>query len=87
MQVANITHAKITPMERIEKPLVDPVALREAVINAVVHNDYTKEVPPLFEIFSDRMEITNYGGLVEGWVEGWVNRGETLLIRDKEFLN
>ena len=53
-------------MERIEKPLVDPVALREAVINAVVHNDYTKEVPPLFEIFSDRMEITNYGGLVEG---------------------
>ena len=57
---------KITPMERIEKPLVDPVALREAVINAVVHNDYTKEVPPLFEIFSDRMEITNYGGLVEG---------------------
>ena len=40
-----ITHAKITPMERIEKPLVDPVALREAVINAVVHNDYTKEVP------------------------------------------
>ena len=66
LQVANITHAKITPMERIEKPLVDPVALREAVINAVVHNDYTKEVPPLFEIFSDRTEITNYGGLVEG---------------------
>ena len=53
-------------MERIEKPLVDPVALREAVINAVVHNDYTREVPPLFEIFSDRMEITTYGGLVEG---------------------
>ena len=66
MQVANITQTKITPMERVEKPLVDPVALREAVINAVVHNDYTREVPPLFEIFSDRMEITNYGGLVEG---------------------
>ena len=66
LKVANITHAQITPMERIEKPLVDPVALREAVINAVVHNDYMKEVPPLFEIFSDRMEITNYGGLVEG---------------------
>ena len=49
-----------------EKPLVDPVALREAVINAIVHNDYTREVPPLFEIFSDRMEITTYGGLVEG---------------------
>ena len=66
LKVANITRAEITPMERIEKPLVDPVALREAVINSVVHNDYTREVPPLFEIFSDRMEITNYGGLVEG---------------------
>ncbi|WP_100426805.1 RNA-binding domain-containing protein [Hallerella succinigenes] len=66
LKVANITQTKITPMERIEKPLVDPVALREAVINAVVHNDYTREVPPLFEIFSDRMEITTYGGLVEG---------------------
>lgn len=66
LQVANITKTKITPGERIEKPLVDPIALREAVINAVVHNDYTREVPPLFEIFSDRMEITTYGGLVEG---------------------
>ena len=66
LQVANITHTKITSAERIEKPLVDPVALREAVINAIVHNDYTREVPPLFEIFSDRMEITTYGGLVEG---------------------
>ena len=66
LQVANITRTKITSMERIESPLVDPIALREAVINAVVHNDYTREVPPLFEIFSDRIEITTYGGLVEG---------------------
>ena len=66
LQVANITRTKITPTKRIEKPLVDPIALKEAVINAVVHNDYTREVPPLFEIFSDRMEITTYGGLVEG---------------------
>ena len=66
LQIANVTRTKITPAERVEKPLVDPVALREAVINAVVHNDYRREVPPLFEIFSDRMEITNYGGLVEG---------------------
>ena len=66
LQVANITRTRITSAERVEMPLVDPVALREAVINAVVHNDYTREVPPLFEIFSDRMEITTYGGLVEG---------------------
>ncbi|MBR1404548.1 MAG: winged helix-turn-helix transcriptional regulator [Treponema sp.] len=66
LQVANITRTKITPMERQESNLVDPVALREAVINAVVHNDYTREVPPLFEVFSDKFVITTYGGLVEG---------------------
>lgn len=53
-------------MERKEANLVDSIALREAVINAVVHNDYTREVPPLFEIFSDKIVITTYGGLVEG---------------------
>ena len=53
----------------LENKLVNPVALREAIINAIVHNDYTREVPPLFEIFSDRIVITSYGGLVEGLSE------------------
>lgn len=66
LQVANITRTKITPTERIERSLVEPIALREAVINAVVHNDYTRQVPTLFEIFSDRIQITTYGGLVAG---------------------
>jgi len=29
-----------------------------------VHNDYSYEVPPKFEIFSDQLEITSAGGLV-----------------------
>ena len=41
------------------------VALREAVINAIVHNDYSFEVPPKFEIFPDRLEITSAGRLPE----------------------
>jgi len=39
--------------------------LCEAVINAIVHNDYTREVPPKFEIFADRIEITSAGALPE----------------------
>jgi predicted HTH transcriptional regulator len=66
LTVENKTFAKITPKARIEKNMVDRVALREMVINAIVHNDYTREVPPVFEIFSDRITITSYGGLVEG---------------------
>lgn len=69
LNVENRTFAKITNKERIEKKLIDPLALREAVINAVVHNDYSMEVPPVFEIYSDRLEITSYGGLPMGLSE------------------
>lgn len=40
--------------------------MREAIINAIVHNDYTYELAPKFEFFDDRFEITSYGGLPEG---------------------
>lgn len=66
LEIENKTMTRITSKERIEKRLVEPIALREAVINAVVHNDYTREVPPVFEIFSDRIQITSYGGLPTG---------------------
>ena len=63
LEIENTTFAKITSKERIEKTLWDKVAIREAVINAIIHNDYTNEVPPKFEIFDDRLEITSAGGL------------------------
>ncbi|MGB5989501.1 MAG: RNA-binding domain-containing protein [Marinifilaceae bacterium] len=63
IELENRTFAKITSKERIETRYWDAVALREAVINALVHNDYTGEVPPKFEIFDDRIEITSTGGL------------------------
>src|SRR5690554_3895882 len=69
LEVENITHTKITSKERINRRTWDSEALREAVLNAFVHNDYTTEIPPKFEIFSDRIEITSYGGLMEGFSE------------------
>lgn len=65
LDIENRTAATITPVERKETPLWDKVALREAVINAIVHNDYSFEVPPKFEIFPDRLEITSAGRLPE----------------------
>jgi len=64
----NRTYAKITSKNRIEKERVNSIALREAVINAIVHNDYAKGVP-LVEIFADRITVTSCGGLVEGLTE------------------
>ena len=69
LEIENKTLARITSKERLERRLVDPIALREAVINAIVHNDYSREVPPVFEIFSDRIQITSYGGLPMGLSE------------------
>ena len=66
MKIENTTKAKVTNTKRVEKNLVEPVPMREALINAVVHNDFTREIPPVFEIFSDRLELTSYGGLIPG---------------------
>ena len=65
LDIENKVAATITPVERVETPLWDKIALREAVINAIVHNDYSFEVPPKFEIFPDRLDITSAGRLPE----------------------
>jgi ATP-dependent DNA helicase RecG len=66
MDLENKTITQITAKERKESRYWDAIALREAIINAFVHNDYTTEVPPKFELFDDRIEITSTGGLPDG---------------------
>ena len=61
--IENVPLTKITSTIREETYPVDPVALREAIINAVVHNDFAREVPPVFEIYSDKIVVTSAGGL------------------------
>lgn len=69
LEIENFTLSKITSKQRMEENLVDKIALREAVLNAIVHNDYSNEIPPKIEIFKDRLEITSSGGLVQGMTE------------------
>ena len=66
LKVENRTFTKITSTKRLERKMVDELALKEAVINAIVHTDYSREVPPVVEIFADRLTITSYGGLPPG---------------------
>ena len=63
LDIENITKTEITSSLRKEKRLVDSTALKEAVVNAIIHNDYSNGIPPVFEIFSDRFVITSSGGL------------------------
>lgn len=53
--------------------------------DAIVHNDYTREVPPKFEIFSDRLEITSYGTIPNGMTEDEFFSGVSL-PRNKELM-
>ena len=66
VDLENRSDTSITSKERDDKRPWSPIALREAILNAFVHNDYTAEVPPKFEFFDDRIEITSTGSLPNG---------------------
>ena len=63
LDVENTTYAKIEYFGRKEQEKIDSKALKEAVINAIVHNDYSYGNSPIVELYSDRVEITSAGGL------------------------
>ena len=63
LKVENTTYAKIEYFGRKEQEKIDSKALKEAVINAIVHNDYSYGNSPIIELYSDRVEITSAGGL------------------------
>jgi ATP-dependent DNA helicase RecG len=52
------------PLERTDRPIIPPRALREALVNAVAHRDYAiLGSKVLFEVFRDRVVITSPGEL------------------------
>lgn len=61
------TRYEITSLRRKEILEIPEVALREAVVNAVCHRDYyEKGANVMIELFDNRLEITNPGGLPKG---------------------
>ncbi len=66
LHVENTVKSSIGYPFRTDTPLWNERAVRELVINAIVHNDYFNEVSPKFELFSDRLEITSAGTLPFG---------------------
>lgn len=66
-ELINKTFSKITgDAERKELKMFDKTSVREAIVNAIVHNLWQTENPPKFEIFSDHISITSTGGLPQG---------------------
>jgi len=69
MDVENTIFTKIGYPLRHEREMINNRAMREAVVNAIVRNDYSNGAVPKFEFFSDRLEITSAGGLPFGVTE------------------
>jgi predicted HTH transcriptional regulator len=75
--------AEIGTVRRSERWTLPPVAVREAVINAVAHADYAQRGAPLrIAIFDDRLEVENPGLLPFGLTVVDLPRGVSKL-RDR----
>ena len=86
LNVANSTVVRVgEKAQRTEMRLVNPQALREAVLNAIIHNDYIGGAYPVFEIYDDRIEVISSGGLPLGLSETEFFEGRSL-PRNKELM-
>ena len=60
------------------------IALREGLTNALMHRDYehkdTRDQPTRIEIYTDRVEITSFGGLMNGVSETELNEDPEAII-------
>jgi len=54
-------------IQRLEHYFIPQSALREALLNAVVHKDYSSGIPIQVSVYSDRLYIANAGRLPETW--------------------
>lgn len=62
----NRLRAEFQGLYRIDKSDYPPDALREALLNTIVHREYGINGPALISIFDDRIEFVNIGGLLHG---------------------
>ena len=62
----NQTHATFQKLLRIDTRDYPEVAVREALLNSLVHRDYSFRASTLISIYEDRIEFVSIGGLLPG---------------------
>jgi ATP-dependent DNA helicase RecG len=67
LDMRNDTSATFEGVHRIDHRAYPPAALREALLNAIVHRDYAYSASTLISVYSDRIEIVSVGGLIPGF--------------------
>lgn len=66
MEALNDTMVDVGGSLRKESRLFDFPCLREARLNACLHNRWSRQTPPAVYMFADRIEVISVGGLPDG---------------------
>ena len=66
LELFNKTKGKIVGLERIDTKDYPEYALRESLLNAIIHRDYNYKGSILISLYDDHFEITSLGGIVKG---------------------
>lgn len=82
----NYTRSEFPGLERVDTRDYPPEAVREALLNAVIHREYGIGGPTLISIFDDRIEFVTIGGLVNGLSLADIKLGVSML-RNKNLAN
>ncbi len=62
----NQIHSTFDKLRRIDRRDYPEVAVREALLNLLVHREYSFRASTFISIYADRIEFTSIGGLVSG---------------------
>ncbi len=62
----NQTHSSFDKLRRIDRRDYPEAAVREALLNLLVHREYSFRASTFISIYTDRIEFTSIGGLVNG---------------------
>lgn len=66
LDMFNRTSGKIFGLDRVDIKDYPDYAIRETILNAIIHRDYNFQGSILIHLFDDRMEVLSLGGLVKG---------------------
>ena len=82
----NRTNSEITGLKRTDTREYPEIAIREALLNSIVHKEYSYSSSTLISVFDDKIEIVTIGGLTKGLNEDDIMLGVSIL-RNRNLAN
>lgn len=83
LDLRNSTASTFEGLYRVDSRDYPESALREALLNSIVHREYSVSASTLISIYDDRAEIVSYGGLAGGVTLTDVLQGLSVCRNDK----